>query len=73
MLVEEFEPSGRRKVLERRMILRCKLCCEQLDAPDDVEQWGWLKGDNARGFLREHAAHGDASTVGWHFEFIEKD
>lgn len=73
MLIKQIDPGGRVRRLERRMILGCRICRARLECPDDAEQWGWIKSDDAQGFLRDHKAHGSETTAGWHFEFDEVD
>lgn len=72
MLIEQFELSGRRKRLERRMVVRCHACDVNLHCPADIEQFGWIKTGLAQSFLREHRGHGH-NAAGWHFEFIDLD
>ena len=72
MLINQIEPGRGLRRYNRRMIFGCRVCGSRLECPPDVEQFGWIKSDEAQGFLREHRAHGN-ETTGWHFEFDEID
>jgi len=73
MLLEQLTDEGRKKVIERRMAVRCLICNEGFVCPADVEEWSWLKSDAVETFKTEHAMHGSARTVGAQVTFFEKE
>jgi len=46
--------SGRRKNIDRRLVMTCRKCGAQIESPPDEDIWFWQNGPVAQAFMRTH-------------------
>lgn len=71
--IVEFLDEGRKKVIERKMAVRCHVCDAALSCPPEADFWAWVKSGDVLVFKQTHLEHGNERTVGVQIEAVEKE
>lgn len=73
MQIEQMDQSGKRKLIERKVSIKCLMCGDVLVCPPGSEEWSWLGSAAVADFKTAHYAHGNERTVGAEIQFVEKE
>jgi hypothetical protein len=73
MLAELLQPTGKKKVVERRMRVNCHVCGVSISCPAEADVWAWLKCGDVIDFFAAHRPHGGERAVGAEIETVVKE